>query len=395
MRNCQNTCDSAWYQCCCFKKMRNIPTRFWFLSARIKIMIIWHIGLLILNVTILKTSLESKNIYVSQLHYAVFFYNRSMIFPILSLIFGLVILIGWADILVRGASSLAKKLGISSLVIGLTIVAFGTSMPELIVSLLASIQWDSDIALGNVVGSNIANILLILWITSLLGLIPVARSTVSKEIPFSILAVLALWFLGADAYFGQGANNVLSRGDGAVLLLFFAIFLYYVYTISRSEDNDDTGIKKYSVWLSTILILGWLVGLFLWGKMFVDGAVLIAQSFGVSEMVIGLTIVAIGTSLPELVTSIIAARKWHNDIAVWNIVWSNIFNIFWILGFSSTITPIRILDTISFIDIVICFATSCFLFFALFVGKKHTLERWQWIIFVLLYVLYTWYLLVR
>jgi len=318
-----------------------------------------------------------------------------MILPIVSLIFGLTILIGWADILVRGASSLAKKLGISSLVIGLTIVAFGTSMPELIVSFLASFQWNSDIALGNVVGSNVANILLILGLTSVIALIPVAHSTVWKEIPFSLLAILALGFLGADTYLGNTNNNLISRWDGAVLLLFFAIFLYYVYTISRWESNDDTGIKKYSIPLSTFFIMGWLLGLFFGGKMFVDGAVAIARTFGMSEMVIGLTIVAVWTSLPELATSVIAARKWHNDIAVGNIVGSNIFNIFWILGFSSIVTPIRILDTVSFIDMLVCLFATIVLFFALFIGKKNALERWQGVAFILLYIAYTWYLIVR
>lgn len=318
-----------------------------------------------------------------------------MLIPILSLIFWLIILIGWADILVRGASSLAKKLGISSLIIWLTIVAFGTSMPELIVSLLSSIQWNSDIALGNVLGSNIANIFLILWITSIIAIVPVRHSTVWREIPFSLLAIIILAILGADMYFWAATTNAISQRDGNILLLLFAVFLYYVYTISRGEKNEDTGIQRYPIWISVLFILWGLVGLFLGWKMFVDGATEIARTLWMSEMVIGLTIVAIGTSLPELATSIIASKKWQNDIAIWNIVGSNIFNIFWILGVSASITPISILDKITFIDIFVCIWATILLFLTFFIGKKNALEKWQGMIFVLLYIGYTYYLIVR
>ena len=169
-----------------------------------------------------------------------------MIIPLLSIIIGLIVLVKGADYLVSGSASIAKRFGISSLVIGLTVVAFGTSLPELTVSIMASLNGNSDITLGNVVGSNIANILLILGITSLLGIIPVGKSTVWKEIPFSLLAIVAVGLLGADVFFGQGQINVISRSDGVLLLLFFAIFLYYIAGISKEEDNTDTGIKKYS-----------------------------------------------------------------------------------------------------------------------------------------------------
>lgn len=193
--------------------------------------------------------------------------------------------------------------------IGLTVVAFGTSLPELTVSLFASINGNSDITLGNVVGSNIANILLILGLTSALSILPVHHSTAWKEIPFSLLAIVTVGLLGADIYFGQGVRNMISRADGVILLFFFVIFLYYVASISKSEENEDTGIKRYSISTSSLMILGGLVGLTLGGKMFVDGAVNIAQVLGMTERVIGLTVVAFGTSLPELVTSIVAARK--------------------------------------------------------------------------------------
>ncbi len=185
-----------------------------------------------------------------------------MLLSIFFLIAGLAILIKGADILVIGSVSIAKRFGISSLVIGLTIVAFGTSLPELIVSTFASFKNNSDIALGNIVGSNISNILLILGLTSVLSTIPVRDSTVWKEIPFSLLAIVAVGLLGADIYFGQGDNNLISRSDGLVLLLFFVIFLYYVFQISHDEENEDKGVKLYTNWMTFHLIAGGLIGLF-------------------------------------------------------------------------------------------------------------------------------------
>lgn len=186
-----------------------------------------------------------------------------MFLSIFLLIAGLAILIKGADILVLGSVSIAKRFGVSSLVIGLTIVAFGTSLPELIVSVFASFKNNSDIALGNVVGSNISNILFILGLTSVLSTIPVRDSTVWKEIPFSLLAIVAVGLLGADIYFGQGQVNFISRSDGFVLLLFFSIFLYYVFQISRGEDNEDKGVKIYTNWMTFHLIIGGLFGLFI------------------------------------------------------------------------------------------------------------------------------------
>lgn len=315
-----------------------------------------------------------------------------MILPIFFVAIGIAILVKWADYLVSGSASIAKKLGISSLVIGLTVVAFGTSLPELTVSVFASLQGKSDITLGNVVGSNIANILLILGITSVLSLLPVKHSTAWKEIPFSLLAILAIGFLWADVFFGQGSTNIISQWDGVILIFFFIIFLYYVANISKIEENDDTGITKYSNWVSSLMILGGLAGLMIGGKMFVDGAVDIAKYFGMSERIIGLTIVAIGTSMPELVTSIVAARKGQNDIAVGNIVGSNIFNIFWILGFSAIINPVT-LGTNSFIDIAMCVIATVGLFLALFIGQKNKLERWQGVLFIMVYSGYVVYLI--
>lgn len=198
--------------------------------------------------------------------------------------------------------------------------------------------------------------------------------------------------LGADMYFSQSETNIISQRDGFVLLFFFAVFLYYIASISKSEENTDSGIKKYSNAMASLMIAGGLAGLMFGGKLFVDGAVQIAHILGMSERVIGLTIVAIGTSMPELVTSIVAARKGQNDIAVGNIVGSNIFNIFWILGLSAVISPINV-PVASFTDIYMCIGATLLLFISLFIGRRNNLERWQGVLFVLIYVSYLAYLI--
>lgn len=305
---------------------------------------------------------------------------------------GFFALIKGADLLVDGASSLAKRLGISSLVIGLTVVAFGTSAPELAVNILASINGSTDIAIGNILGSNIVNILLILGLSAILYPLAVQRGTVWKEIPFALLAVLVLGFLAADSFVG--------RGDGLVFIAFFGVFLIYIYRLTRKEQSANTSMTvsevevRHTLTQSWVMVLLGMVGLVVGGKWIVDGAVAFAVGFGVSEALIGLTIVAIGTSLPEMATSVMAAYKKNVDIAVGNIVGSNIFNIFWILGVSSIIQPLPFSDHL-ITDLKITFVVTLALFLALFVGKKHILERWQGIAFVLLYVFYTVYLILR
>jgi cation:H+ antiporter len=261
-------------------------------------------------------------------------------------VIGIFLLLKGADYLVEGSSSLAKKFGIPTLVIGLTIVAFGTSMPELIVNIIAAVKGSGDIALGNILGSNIANILLILGITAAIASIKVQHSTTWKEIPFSLLAaIVILVFSSVLALDGLAVNSIL-RSEGIILLLFFGIFLYYVFELTmknKSKMKDDKlEIKTLSSFKIFLYILAGLVALYFGGTWTVDGAVAIARLFGMSEYFISLTIVAIGTSLPELITSIIAARKHDVDLAVGNIVGSNIFNIFWILGITSLIHPISI-----------------------------------------------------
>lgn len=308
---------------------------------------------------------------------------------------GFAFLIKGADWLVSGASSLASRLGVSALVIGLTIVAFGTSAPELTVNLLASVQGNTDIAIGNIIGSNIANILLILGISAIIYPLAVQKGTVWREIPFALLAVLVVGVMANDALFDGASSSALSRIDGIVLMFFFIIFLYYIFSISKSVTNDsDETVEVLSITKSLIMISGGLVGLVIGGKWIVDGAVLFATQLGVSEALIGLTVVAIGTSLPELATSAVAAYKKNVDIAVGNVVGSNIFNIFWILGVSSSISPLPFSTKLSF-DVWVVIITTIVLFLALFVGKKHVIERWQGGLFVGFYIMYIVFLVIR
>lgn len=307
------------------------------------------------------------------------------------LIVGFVTLILGGNWLVDGSSSIARKFKVSSLVIGLTIVAFGTSAPELIVNILASLRGSSDIAIGNVLGSNIANLLLILGITALVYPVRVKEGTVWKEIPLSLLAALVLFFLANDGLLeGAGASQI-SRGDGLVLLSFFAIFVYYTFGIARVKGKDHEKIEEYATWLSVLMILGGMIGLAIGGHFVVESAVEIAQALGLGEGLIGLTVVAIGTSLPELVTSITAALKKESDIAVGNVVGSNIFNLLWILGLSATIDALPF-NAVNNLDIWVVIGASFLLFLFMFIGKRHELGKFQGGIFLVLYVVYISYL---
>lgn len=310
-------------------------------------------------------------------------------------IVGFVLLIKGADYLVTGASALAFKFGIAPLVIGLTVVAFGTSAPELVVNLLASFSGNTDIAIGNIIGSNIVNILLILGITALIYPITVQRSTVWKEIPFALLSVVVVALMANDVFIDGAEASVLTRIDGFVLMSFFLIFLYYILGIAKQApaENAETPVGLSSL-RSWIYIVGGLAALVVGGKWIVDGAVVFAQSMGVSEALIGLTIVAIGTSLPELATSLVAALKKNTDIAVGNVIGSSIFNIFWILGLSATIAPLPFAQVLT-VDIFVNLAATILLFLALFVGRKHTIEKWQGVLFILFYVAYIVFLVFR
>jgi len=311
-------------------------------------------------------------------------------------ILGFLLLIKGADFLVQGASSMARRMQISELAIGLTVVAFGTSLPELFVNIISSAQGNIAIALGNVLGSNIANILLILGISSVIYPLAVSKGTVWKEIPFSLLAVLLVGVMANDRWLDQADVSVLSRIDGIVFLSFFLIFLIYTASIAQTLPGivDHIPRREFSRVKSIAWIVIGLAGLTLGGKWIVDGAVHFAEQVGISQSIIGLTIVAVGTSLPELATSMMAARKKNIDIAVGNIVGSNIFNVFFILGVSAGIKPLPLQAGLNF-DIAVATLAAALLFFFMFTGKKHVLDRWEGILFILLYIGYSIYSIMR
>ena len=312
-------------------------------------------------------------------------------------IIGFFILIKGAGLLVDGSSSIAKRLKISNIVIGLTIVAFGTSTPEFIINIFASAKGNSEIAIGNILGSNIANILLILGVSAIIYPLVTKNNTVWKEIPFMLLATIILGVLVNDMRIDNDSFSGLTRIDGIVLLSFFIVFLYYTFGISKVVGDNTAEvdeIKELSYLKSSIFIISGLLGLMIGGKWIVDGAVKIAELFHVSQSLIGLTVVAIGTSLPELATSAIAAYKKQTDIAIGNVVGSNIFNIFWVLGFSALVRPLPF-STKSDTDITMTIFSSALLFFMLFIGKKHIVEKWQGLLLVLIYITYIIYLVMN
>ncbi|QYF91902.1 calcium/sodium antiporter [Massilia sp. PAMC28688] len=324
-----------------------------------------------------------------------------MLVDITLVVVGLVVLVIGAEALVRGAASLAARLNIPPLVIGLTVVSFGTSAPELTVNLIAAFNGSPDLAVGNVVGSNIGNILLILGVCAMIVPLEVKSSTVWKEIPFALLAVVLVLIMGNDAFFDGFGYNALTRTDGIALLSLMGIFMYYVYGLAMSErgtaqEISDVGeeIKTFSVPVSAGLTLAGLGGLVLGGHLLVTGAVNIAKAAGLSEALIGLTIVAIGTSLPELATSVVAALKKQADIAIGNIVGSNIFNVFFVLGATSTITALPINATLT-IDILVSVGATALLLLFMFTGGRHRLVRWEGALFLALYAGYLGYLINR
>ncbi|MBK8699140.1 MAG: calcium/sodium antiporter [Saprospiraceae bacterium] len=309
-------------------------------------------------------------------------------------VIGFMLLIKGADLLVDGAAALARRYNIPNIVIGLTIVAFGTSTPELIVNIFASLNGNTEIAIGNVVGSNIINILCILGISATIYPLVTKSNTIWKEIPMSLLAVLMLYVMASDSVIDGASASALTRIDGIVLLAFFVIFLYYTFGISKSTEMDspDIEVKELTTGkLISFISLG-LAGLVVGGKWIVDGAVYMAGSLGLSESLVGLTVVALGTSLPELAASAVAAYKKQTDIAVGNVVGSNIFNVFFVLGVSSLIKPLPFTAG-SDIDVMVACLASIILFALLFVGRKHIIERWQGALMVGMYIGYVVFLI--
>lgn len=317
-----------------------------------------------------------------------------MLTNILLIIGGFYVLIKGADYLVGGASSLARRLGVPALVVGLTVVAFGTSAPELFVNVIAALNGSTDIAIGNVLGSNLANILLILGITAIIAPLTLKSSTVWKEIPFSLLAAGILVVLGADVFLEGAVGGSLGRIDGIVLWGFFFIFLVYTFGIREPGEQPEEKIEQMPLFKTIISIVGGFVALAIGGQFVVTGASSIAFSLGISENLIALTIVAIGTSLPELVSSIVAARKGHQDIAIGNVVGSNIFNILFVLSTTAVIAPLPF-SAVNMTDAFVVVTATLMMFFLLFVGKRQSLHRFEGSIFILMYIGFLIFAIVR
>ncbi|GCC51388.1 sodium:proton exchanger [Chryseotalea sanaruensis] len=315
-----------------------------------------------------------------------------MFWTIVLLFTGFAVLIKGADFLVNGASSLAKKMNISNLAIGLTVVAFGTSAPELIVSLLSAYNGAADASFGNAIGSNNFNLFFILGIAGLIYPLVVQRSTIKYEVPLSILAAVVLFVLVNDSMIWGSENDMLSRTDALILLGFFGLFMFYIVrTMKNNTDLDQTNVKIYKNWLAIVMSVAGLVMLVGGGKLVVDNAILIAKDFGMSNKLIGLTILAAGTSLPELVTSCVAAYRKNTDIAIGNVIGSNIFNIFFILGITGTVSPLQYTSVLNF-DIAVLIGGTILLMVFMFTINTRKLDRWEALILFLGYITYTAYL---
>ncbi len=303
---------------------------------------------------------------------------------------GFAILIGGAQLLVNGASSVGTKLHISQMVMGLTVVALGTSLPELIVNIFAGISGNTDLAIGNILGSNIANTLLVVGVAALVVPIPFQKKTLQQDIPFSLFAPVLLFLLANDFIFGR--QNLISRYDGIILLIFLSIFLYFTFFKQpKSLGEEKEKFKEYS-WAVSLLFIGLGgIGLYYGGKWIVGGAVKIAGAMGISETAMGLTLVAGATSLPELATSVIAARKKNADMALGNAVGSNILNIFMVLGVTALIKPIPYSESLN-IQLGLVLASGLLLLLFGKLGKtKNTLNRFEGFLMVLIYAAFIWF----
>ncbi len=290
-----------------------------------------------------------------------------------------------------GASSVAKKFGLSEFIIGVTIVGIGTSAPEMVVSILSALQGKADMAIGNVVGSNIFNTFMILGVTALIAPLTITKDNLKKDIPLNIIVTALLILLGMNlAIFGVGENK-LCRVDGALML---GIFIWYLWSSFRNgkTDDEDSDIKIFPMWLAAVMILGGLAGLVFGGRLFVDSATEIAKAMGVSDKFIAITIMAAGTSMPELATCVVAALKGRGQLALGNILGSNISNILLILGVSSLITPLS-MKGITVVDMGALLISAIFIFLSVYLFKKKQLDRIEGALLLLMEAGYMWYLI--
>ena len=317
-----------------------------------------------------------------------------MVLSIISFIAGITLVILGADWLTKGASELARRFKISELVIGLTIVALGTSLPELVISLSSALKGSSGISLGNIIGSNIFNGLLILGIAALIAPIKFNPRMLSRELPFNLLASLALILVSGSMLVGGAQGEYITRYGGLLLLCFLAVFIRYTFSITSDGNEEEEAHAPMSNGKIALALAGGLAGLIFGGNIFVDGATEIARFIGLSEAVIGITIVSAGSSLPELAVSVNAARKGNVGIALGNVLGSNILNIFFILGCSASITPIC-LDGFSYVDYYVLIFSSLLIYAVGKFGGQNIIKRSEGALLVATYIAYTAYLIMR
>jgi cation:H+ antiporter len=300
-----------------------------------------------------------------------------MLLDVVLIVVGVALVLFGADRLTEGASALARRMNVPEIIIGLTIVAAGTSAPELFVSLVSALKGTPDLAVGNVVGSNTMNAMLIVGCAAMVAPMTISRSTVKKDIPFSVGASVLLILLAVDSFLG--------RVDGIILLLGFAVFMAYTLMQAKTGSTDEVQAETSPVWKNIVYLVGGLLGLVLGSNLFVDSASSVAYALDISEGVVGLTVVAGGTSLPELATSVVAARKGQSAIAIGNVIGSNVFNILLILGLTATISPMEI-EGITTIDMAVMLISVALVW--MFSFTRYTVERWEGAVLVGCYLVY-------
>ena len=312
---------------------------------------------------------------------------------ILLLIVGLGLILAGANFLTDGSAAVAQRLRVPEFIIGLTIVAVGTSTPELVVSVLSAIAGKSDVAIGNIVGSNIFNVFVILGICALIRPLPLTRSTIRRDIPIGMVVSLLLFVLASDALLHLGPTDRLGRGDGILMLILYVALMWYtIRAAGRTEEAPAEGTKaQMAPWLAAVMIVGGLAGLVFGGELFLDSATALARQLGVSESVIAITLVAGGTSLPELASSVVSLVKGKADMALGNVIGANIANILLILGLSATINPLT-MGGITPTDLAVVILTSLLLFLTAFTFRRTAVDRWEGVIFLVIYALYIWQL---
>ena len=314
---------------------------------------------------------------------------------ILLLIVGLGLILAGANFLTDGSAALAQRFRVPEFIIGLTVVAVGTSTPELVVSVLSAIGGQSDVAIGNVVGSNIFNVFVILGVCALIRPVPLTAGNIRRDIPFGVLVSLLLLALAQDSLLCKGAADRIGRLDGAAMLALYILLMWY--TIRKTKRPEATAPTEGSkapmaAWLTAVMIVGGLAGLVFGGEMFLRSATSIARSLGVSESVIAITLVAGGTSLPELASSLVSLFKGKAEMALGNVIGSNIANILLILGVSATIHPLS-MGGITVWDLLMCLLSSVVVFLTAFTFKRKAIDRWEGALFVAIYAVYIWYLI--